>query len=354
MRPPGWTVLTSAWRRIGLLAAGAALCFTLSAHAEPSGGDLASARRLFSEATALREAGRWSEAAAKLREAIAIKETPGLRFHLAHCEEQEGLLLAARDDYDRADALIRQGAAAADVAAVLEPARVALRERIPTLVVRAPPDARAVGLEIDGEMIATEALGSPIQLDPGVHNIMVSAASRDPFRLELTLKEGEDRVVEAQLKERPPTKGTQGPPPAAPAAAPRESPQSTQKRGFGAREAVLIGEGVVTAVGLGLGVTFLIQANADSNRMEELSAGLDQDACLKPPMELVQQCAGLKQAQIDKHDDQVFAVAGMIVAGVGAASLVTTWLLWPTEHANQSAQIRIIPVIGGAVVRGAF
>lgn len=347
----------SSWRRIGLLAAGAALCFSLSAHAEPSAADLASARRLFSEATALRESGRWSEAAAKLREAIAIKETPGLRFHLAHCEEQEGLLIAARDDYDRADALIRQGAAAADVAALLEPARVALRERIPTLVVRAPPDARAVGLEIDGEMIATEALGSPIQLNPGVHNIMVSAASRDPFRLELTLKEGEDRVVEAQLKERPPAKGTQGPPPAAPAAAPKESPQSTQKRGFGAREAILIGEGVVTAVGLGLGVTFLIQANADSNRLKELNAGFgpNEDCTgMNPPQDLAQRCADLKQAQIDKHDDQVFAAAGMIVAGVGAASLVTTWLLWPTEHANQSAQIRIIPVIGGAVVRGAF
>src|SRR5882672_10460121 len=155
MRPPAWTRASSP-RRIGLLAASAALCFALGVRADPSAADIASARRLFSEATALREAGQWSEAGAKLREAIAIKETPGLRFHLAHCEEQMGRLLAARDDYDRADALIREGAAASDVAALLEPARSALRERIPTLVVRAPSDARAVGLTIDGDMFATE------------------------------------------------------------------------------------------------------------------------------------------------------------------------------------------------------
>jgi hypothetical protein len=358
MRPAAWTRATAAPRWIGLLTSAAALCFALGVRADPSAADIASARRLFSEATALREAGQWSEAAAKLREAIAIKETPGLRFHLAHCEEQEGHLLEARDDYDRADALIRQGAAASDVAARLAPARVALRERIPTLVVHAPPDARAVGLEIDGEMIATEQLGSPIQLDPGVHNIMVSAAARDPFRLELTLKEGEDRVVEAQLAERPPapSKGAPVPPPVPPAAAPKEALQSTEKRGFGLREGILIGEGVVTAAGLGLGVTFLIEANEQSELIARLNASLEGDAsaCDKPRPQLVPQCSALKQAAIDKHDDQVFALAGMIVAGVGAASLVTTWLLWPTERANQSAHIQIIPAIGGAVVRGAF
>jgi hypothetical protein len=354
MRPPAWTRASSP-RRIGLLAASAALCFALGVRADPSAADIASARRLFSEATALREAGQWSEAAVKLREAIAIKETPGLRFHLAHCEEQEGHLLEARDDYDRADALIRQGAAASDVAALLEPARVALRERIPTLVVHAPRGARAVGLEIDGEMIATESLGSPIQLDPGVHNIMVSAAARDPFRLELTLKEGEDRVVEAQLAERPPSRGTPAPPPIAPAPPLKEAPQSTEKRGFGPREAILIGEAVVTAAGLGLGVTFLLKANAQSDHIDQLNAGFGpHEDCYDPPESLHQRCDELRQALIDKNDYQNFAVAGMIVAGVGAASLVTTWLVWPTEHVNQSAHIQIIPTIGGAVVRGAF
>ncbi|HVW25443.1 MAG TPA: hypothetical protein VHC69_08730 [Polyangiaceae bacterium] len=354
MRPPGWTRAASARaaRRCLVLAA---FLFGAAAHADPSAADIASARRLFSEATELRRAGQWSDAAAKLREAIAIKETPGLRFHLAHCEEQTGHLLEARDDYDRADELIRSGVSAPDVAALLEPARVALRERIPTLVVRAPKDARAVGLTIDGEMIATEQLGSPIQLDPGDHTIIVTAASRDPFRLELTLAEGEDRVVEAELAEHRAT-----PPAPAPVLAHatnrRGTPQSAEKHGFGAREAILLGEGVVMAAGIGLGVAFTLQANSKSDRIATLQGDLPpgDGSCRSAMGTQVKECNELSQASIDRNDDRIFAITGFVIAGVGAASLVTTWFAWPSAREKDSAHVQIIPLIGGAVARGAF
>jgi hypothetical protein len=338
----------------------AVLFYAVAAHAEPTAADIASARRLFSEATELRRAGEWSDAAAKLRAAIAIKETPGLRFHLAHCEEQMGHLLEARDDYDRADALMRNGAAAADVAALLEPARVALRERIPTLVVNAPPDARAVGLTIDGEMIATEQLGAPIQLDPGDHTIIVTAASRDPFRLELTLTEGEDRVVQAELTEH--RRPAAAPGPAQALVTPRHvAPQSAEKHGFGAREAILVGEGVVAAAGIGLGVTFLVQANSESDHIAALQSQLDDPKkgtngiCVNPSsQDLAKRCGELSQAAIDRNDDRVFAITGFVIAGVGAAALVTTWLAWPSAREKDSAHVQIIPLVGGAVARGTF
>jgi hypothetical protein len=341
------------------LVTAAALFYAVAAHAEPSAADIASARRLFSEATELRRAGQWSDAAAKLREAIAIKETPGLRFHLAHCEEQMGHLLEARDDYDRADALMRNGVAAPDVAALLEPARVALRERIPTLVVRAPADARAVGLTIDGEMIATEQLGTPIQLDPGDHTIIVTAASRDPFRLELTLAEGEDRVVQAELTEHRASMPASAP--AQTLVTPRHvAPQSAEKHGFGAREAILVTEGVVAAAGIGLGVAFLVQANSESDRITALQSQLPQDpkqpnaACVNPSPGRASQCGELSQAAIDRNDDRIFAITGFVIAGVGAASLVTTWLAWPSARTKDSAHVQIIPLVGGAVARGTF
>jgi hypothetical protein len=355
MRPPGWTRAASARARRGCTVALAAFLYGVAAHADPSAADIASARRLFSEATELRRAGQWSDAAAKLRAAIAIKETPGLRFHLAHCEEQMGHLLEARDDYDRADALIRDGVSAPDVATLLEPARVALRERIPTLVVRAPEDARAVGLTIDGEMIATEELGSPIQLDPGDHTIIVTAASRDPFRLELTLAEGEDRVVQAELALRRMAK-TVPAPVLTPVAQRQEAPQSAEKHGFGAREAILLGEAAVTAAGIGLGVAFLVQANSESDRIATLQSQLPKDigSCRTPTLGNASACGELSQASIDRNDDRVFAITGFVVAGVGAASLVTTWLAWPSAREKDSAHVQIIPLIGGAVARGTF
>src|SRR5204862_4781008 len=134
---------------------------------------------------------------------VSIKDTPGLRFHLAHCEEQMGHLVEAAAEYDRADALIREGAKAADVAELLEVARAALRERVPTVVIRAPAGTRDLRLTIDDQPVSSAVLGDRVPLNPGSHAILVEASTRRPFRLEVTLKEGEDRAIEADLKSEP-------------------------------------------------------------------------------------------------------------------------------------------------------
>ncbi len=268
MRPRGRA--RAAWRRGvgGAALAGALLCLPMVGRAEPAPSEIALARRLFTEAAGLREAGKGEEAAAKLREAIAIKETPGLRFHLAHCEEQMGRLIEAQVEYDRADALIREGHKAPDVVELLEPARASLRERIPTLLVRAPPDAREVRLIIDDQPLAPSALGTRVPLNPGAHAIVVDAAAHDPFRLEVTLKEGEDRVVEAEWKsDREAAKAAASAPVSRPARR-QERPESMQDSGFGVREGLLIGEGVLTAAGVAVGVIFLVQARSDDDRVK--------------------------------------------------------------------------------------
>ena len=178
------------------LGIGALVFSTHAARAEPSATEIATARRLFAEATELRSAGKWSEAGSKLRDAISIKETAGLRFHLAHCEEQLGQLVSAARDYDRADELIRAGAKAEDVATLLAPARAALAERVPSLLVKIPPDARRASVSIDGTPMPPALLGKPMPLDPGPHTVEAAAADRTPFTIEVRLAEGEDRVVE--------------------------------------------------------------------------------------------------------------------------------------------------------------
>jgi len=133
-----------------------------------------------------------------------------------------------------------------------------------------------------------------------------------------------------------------------------DTPQSAEKQGFGAREAILVGEGVVTAAGIGLGVAFLLQANSESDHVAALQRQLPgKSSCSNPPSD-VAACGELRQAVIDRSDDRVFAITGFVIAGVGAASLVTTWLAWPSARAKDSAHVEIIPLLGGAVVRGAF
>src|SRR3954470_2756065 len=100
---------------------------------EVSSAELATARRLFAEATALEASSDWNAAVGKLKSAVAIKETPGLRYHLAHCEEQLGALVAASFDYERAAELIRDGAPAPDVEPLLPLAQRRLDSRVAKL-----------------------------------------------------------------------------------------------------------------------------------------------------------------------------------------------------------------------------
>src|SRR5450432_1242199 len=110
----------------GLLVCAVAIGARL-AHAEPTPAEISTARQAFESAVALEADQKWLEASTKLREALAIKDTPGLRFHLAHCEEQQGLLVEAALDYDRANELLQHGAKAPDVQKLLATASAELK-----------------------------------------------------------------------------------------------------------------------------------------------------------------------------------------------------------------------------------
>jgi hypothetical protein len=193
-------------RRIALAVTLVALATGLSSAralaAEPTAAEIAVARRLFREATELKEQKKWREAADKLREAIRIKETPGLRFHLADTEEQLGHLVEAQVEYDRADELIRNGAKAPDVESLLGPARESLRERIPTVTVRIPQGVTDAVLEVDRAKVSAALIGQPIPLNPGAHSIQVGAPGRRPFALVEHEPEGIVRVLAVGIKSR--------------------------------------------------------------------------------------------------------------------------------------------------------
>jgi tetratricopeptide (TPR) repeat protein len=98
-----------------------------AAATEPTPSELSVARRLFDEGRAAEDAGHWREAADKFRKATAIKDTPGMRFHLAKCEEQQGAFVEALVEFDRARELIDSGMKAADVEKLLADARERVR-----------------------------------------------------------------------------------------------------------------------------------------------------------------------------------------------------------------------------------
>src|SRR5450755_2391939 len=174
-----------------------------AAHAEPSPTEISMARQAFESAVALEADQKWAEATVKLRVALAIKDTPGLRFHLAHCEEQQGFLVEAALDYDRASELLRQGAKAPDVQKLLAPASAELARRIPRVIVEIPNDAPSPVAELDGKAYAPSELALGQALDPGSHLLKVSASGRVPFESSFSLKEGDQISIVAHLPSRP-------------------------------------------------------------------------------------------------------------------------------------------------------
>jgi hypothetical protein len=338
--------LTSRLLALGLLAS------QLTAgqvRAEPSAADIKTARRLFSEAEELRASGDCKEAASRLRQAIAIKETPGLRFHLAYCEEHTGALLSARSDYARAAELVAGGVSAPDVESLLDPALKALAERLPTVQVRLPAYASDARVQLDGRDLLATSLGTPLALDPGAHTVLAEAAGYDRFLVEFSVGEGEDRVVDVAFR-RSSLSTTSAPSPS-----PLSAEVQTDGGAFGAREAVLIGEAALALAGVGVGVAFRFKrASADDDaRKLDLQLGDSRGACIGAVGAVAADCSALRSKVSDRDQAANVSTGAFIGAGVFAAAAVATFVLWP-KHRPAERSVALVPAPGGAVVYGTF
>ena len=72
------------------------------APADPTPAELAEAREWFAKARRLEDTGQWSEALELLQRVAAVKTTPQVRFHIALCMENVGLLTQALEGFQRA------------------------------------------------------------------------------------------------------------------------------------------------------------------------------------------------------------------------------------------------------------
>jgi hypothetical protein len=258
---------------------------------------------------------------------------------------------------------------APDVQRLLEPAQKSLSERLPTVRLRVPeltPPARA---RLDGQELGRDALANVIAVDPGKHTVLVEADGYDAFRLELSIAEGEDRVVEAKLRAQGEAKlrshgaakpRTDGAPAGAPVTfAPSNTapdPRLEEKSSFGAREAVVLGETALALAGAGVGVTYLLKHQAADDEVNGYYDAIDavpggcgenSGASISVP------CENLPGALQDRAHFGNVAIAGFIGAGVFGAAAVATWLLWPSRSPKDAA-VLVVPFPGGAAVSGAF
>lgn len=194
--------------------------------AAPTRAEIASARRLFAEAEREEAAERWAIALEKLRTVLAIKETSGVRFHVAHCEERLGQLVAALADYRRAAELADSlsGAERDDLVKRSADEIAALEPRLPTVKIVLPEGVSGASATLDDKPIALATPPAPLRLDPGEYQLVVTAPGRVAFRDKLLLVERSTYAVEVVLPLDQPAKPAVVAEPPRSTAAPLEPP----------------------------------------------------------------------------------------------------------------------------------
>jgi len=293
------------------------------AHADPTPGELQAARDLFSKAEKDEAAGRWSDALDELHRAISVKATPGLRFHVALCEEKLGKLVAALADYTAADQMARDQNNKEVADAVAEPLKT-LRIRVPTLTIEVPA-APGAKVELDGTVVPAGLYGVAMPVEPGTHHVDAHATGKRPFKTDVTLQEREAETATVQWRDLPKLVEPLAP-------GPEEPPTETAHHGSKAG-AIVATVGAAALLGFGIGA-FVAADGAKSN--------LD-TMCPQQPT-----CDDLR-TPVRTWD--ALALAGFIAAA-GTATLAI--VLWATPSGGKPASARLELRPGGAVFSGSF
>jgi hypothetical protein len=264
------------------LRAALALAVLVPSQARAQERDPAGAQALFDQARELSKKGRYSEACPKFLESNRLDPGIGTQFHLAECYEQSGKIATAWATYLDVASVARSSSqpdrekAATKRATQLEP-------RLPKLVIDVPDASRVTGLEVhrDGILMGAVQWGVPVPVDPGAHEITVSAPGRKALQKTVLLEESkpltfsvpalevEDapaKVVAAPVEAEPEPKTE-----AAPAAKPEEpeQPEQPPAKTTSKVDAMPVVLGAAGVVGLAVGTVFALKAQSTNKQSKQ-------------------------------------------------------------------------------------
>jgi hypothetical protein len=164
----------------------------------PSPTQLATARELFAQGEHDEDEGRWQDALDKMRQVALVKQTAGIEYHIALCEEHLGLLVSALDDFRQAEA--EAGVEhAQDVLRLVGGALDALGSRVPRLSLHVTPEGLEATVTLDGHPLEPTRLGVARPIDPGPHTIEARAPGRQPASITVTMRERDATSLELPL-----------------------------------------------------------------------------------------------------------------------------------------------------------
>jgi hypothetical protein len=288
------------------------------------------AEALFRDGRDLLAAGKTSEACAKFATSQRIEPKLGTLLNLAACHEAEGRTASAWAEFTEA-AVIAARAKQPEREQFAREHAGKLGERLSRVRISVAGDQQ-VSIQIDGLVVDRTVLGSAIPLDPGAHQLVVTAQHKKPHEAKLVVPAGPSLTeVEvpmlASVETAPPAprSSTNGPPPDA---APDRS-RTYAWAAFGAGAAAV-------AAGTYFGLTAFAK-NADA---DELGCRVEGDEGVCPDV-------GSKSA---KDASRLPAHASTFAFGVAAVAVgVGIYFLVRSPSSSPTAARHAIDVAGRGV-----
>lgn len=345
----------SRYRALALAGAATLLLVPCSALAQ---SDTAIAEQLFRDGRQLMDQGKTDEACEKFLASQRLAPALGTQLNLAICREKQGKTATAWSIFADVEAAAeRKGDPRARIAHDHE---AALAGQLKKVVIEVPSPPAGMVIKLDGTVLPAGALGTEIPLDPGDHDLLVTAPGKKPWeQSKLSLGPSATTVhVRVELEDEAPAAA---PPTAAPAtttdATPQPAPALTDTRGpdTQASEQPSSGGGdtkrtigwIVGGAGLvALGVAGYYGLTAISRKNDES----------KYP-------AG-SQDRLTVYDQARTAQTwGFVFGGVGVAALGTGLYLVLTSHGSNAPAATgqgwhvtpsVGPSFGGAQLQGSF
>ncbi len=294
----------------------AVLAFSALAFSAPALADKATAQALFEEGRALMAKGDFAAACPKLEE--SQKQDPGMgtQFRLAECYEGLGRTATAWANYLEVADLAK--AAGQDQRELVARERATkLFPSLARLEVSAPTTEGLV-VKRDGVVLGAAQLGVALPVDPGKHEVEVSAPGRKTFHTTVTVTKGEKARV----------------------AVPELAPEGGEPAHEGPRRTVSL---VVTGVGaVALGASLFVGLSARS-KWHESDGHCDGNLC--DPDGLSARDAGRSRGNLAT----LLFVGGAVVATTGLVLFFTA-----PKQASPSGALRLGVGLGTVSLGGSF
>ena len=274
---------------------------------------------------------RWAKALALFERASKVKATVQIHLAIVLCQERLGRLVEALGNARRALDLARNMPDDKPTKAqLLERATKrhdALQARVPKLVIRLAADYPKIKLALDGKELTSAAVGAPLPLQVGRHELTASAPGHMPFRTQLVASERKTGTVVVKLVAKSPAP-----------AEPRKAASASWWLG-----------GSLLAVGIGGMVVGGVLAHSYGQKLDALC--LDQS-------DQQSSVVDTSDPAIQSEWDSIVSVRAGSIVGFAAGGLAlvggSTILAMTALNRQDSPQLALLPLPGGAVLLGRF